>query len=156
MLEVVVSVGIFGLIVVMIGGIFMMAFLGHRRILALQNLQDNLRFSVEAMAREIRVGAGFSSINPNTISFTNSAGKAVVYRLNNNAIERSDDGGVNFLSMTDPSIAVTVLNFNLIGVPAGDGLQPRIAFSVRAIAQIGAQISTLDVQTTLSQRFLQS
>ncbi len=114
LMEIVVAVGIFGMVVLMISSIFMVAFFGHRRILALQSLQDNLRFSVEAMAREIRVGTGFSQIGPSEISFTSGTGLPIIYRLNNNSIERSDDGGLNFLPMTDPSITVSVLNFNFI------------------------------------------
>mgnify|MGYP001617606395 CR=1 FL=1 len=156
LIEVVVATGIFGLVVIMIGSIFMVAFFSHRRILALQNLQDNLRFSIESMAREIRVGTNFSAISQSSISFTSSTLEPIVYRLNNNAIERSEDGGMNFLPMTDQSITVTIFNFNLIGAPAGDGLQPRINFTVHATAQVGTQTSTMDIQTTLSQRFLQS
>ncbi len=156
LIEIVVATGIFGLVVIMIGSIFMVSFFGHRRILALQNLQDNLRFSIEAMAREIRVGTSFSAISQSSISFTSGTGKAIVYRLNNNAIERSDDGGANFLPMTDSSIKVTILNFNPVGILAGDDLQPRINFTVHAEAQVGTQKSVMDIQTTLSQRFLQS
>ena len=155
LIEVVVAVGIFSLVTVMIGSIFLVAFFGHRRILALQNLQDNLRFSVEAIAREIRVGAGFTLIG-DQLSFTGGTGKSIVYRLNNKAIERSEDGGTTFLPMTDPSITVSAFKFNLLGNLEGDGIQPRITISIHATAQVGTQKSAMDIQTTLSQRLLQS
>ena len=58
--------------------------------------------------------------------------------------------------MTDPSVSISVLKFSLFGNAVGDGLQPRVTFTVHAQAQVGTQSGAIDIQTTLSQRFLQS
>lgn len=157
LIELITAIGIFSVVIIIVGGIFMAVFFGNRRILALQNLQDNVRFTVESISREIRVGKNFDNSVANQLSFTNSTGQLVVYRLNNNALERSENGvGGTFFPMTDSSIIVSSLNFYLQGSGAGDGFQPRVTFTIRAQAQVGTQSAAIDVQTTLSQRLLQS
>lgn len=155
MIELIVSIGIFSLIVVMAVGTFILALSSQRRIIALRNVEDNTRFTIEVIAREIRTGVNFSG-GGSTLSFTNAAGQSVVYRLNSNAIEKSINGGSTYSAVTGSEITVNYLSFYLTGQALGDGLQPRITVVIGVTGQVGNQTANLKIQTTISERLLQS
>ena len=155
MIELIVAIGIFSLVIGMTVGIFVLALSNQRRIIALRNTEDNIRFTIEAMAREIRTGKNFSS-GGNSISFTNAKGEVVIYRLNNSAVEKSSDGGVNYSTVTSAETIVNYLNFYLMGQATGDGLEPRITITIGVTSIISGQTANLKIQTTVSERLLQS
>ncbi|MDP3003999.1 MAG: type II secretion system protein [Candidatus Azambacteria bacterium] len=154
LIELIVAIGIFGLVVNMVFGIFGLAIVSQRRIIALRNVEDNIRFTIESMAREVRTGKNFSS-SVGSLSFTNAKGESVIYRLNGGVVEKSSDGGVNYLAVTGSETNVNYLNFYLVGQAAGDGLQPRVTVIMGATSQVGNQSANSKVQTTISGRFLQ-
>ncbi len=155
MIELIVAIGIFGLVIGMTVGIFVLALSSERRIIALRNTEDNIRFAIEAMAREIKTGKNFSG-GGNSVSFTNAKGEATVYLLNNNAILKSSDGGANYSAVTGAEAIVNYLNFYLMGQAAGDGLEPRVTIAIGVTSNIGNQTANLKVQTTVSERSLQN
>ncbi len=155
LIEVVVAIGIFGLVVSMAFGVFGLALTSQRRIIALKNVEDNARFAIELMAREIRTGKDFSG-GIGLLSFTNAKSESIIYRLNNNTIEKSSDGGASYLPVTGPEATINYLNFYLTGQAADDGLQPRITITIGATSQVNNQSANLKIQTTISERFLQS
>lgn len=154
-IELIVAVGIFSLVIGMTIGIFVVSITTQRRVTALRNVDDNIRFTIESMAREIKTGKNFSSV-ANSLSFTNANGESVVYRLNADIVEKSSDGGTNYSAVTGSEVTVNYLNFYLMGQAAGDGLEPRITITIGATSQAGNQSANLKVQTTISERFLQS
>lgn len=155
MIELIVAIGIFSLVIGMAIDIFVLAVATQRRITALKNVNDNIRFTIESMAREIKTGKNFSSIG-GSLSFTNANGGAVLYRINMNAVEKSSDGGTNYSAVTGSEVTINYLNFYLMGQSAGDGLEPRITITIGATSQVGNQSANLKVQTTISERALQS
>lgn len=155
LIELIVAVGIFGLVVNIIFGVFSLAIVSQRRIIALKNVEDNIRFAVESMAREIRTGKNFTG-SANLLSFTNANGEAIFYRLNGGVVEKSSDGGVNYSAVTSSETTINYLNFYLAGQLADDDLQPRVTITIGATSQIGNQSANLKAQTTISGRFLQS
>src|SRR3989344_7091485 len=154
LIELIVAIGVFGLVVSMAFGIFVLALASQRRIIALRNIEDNARFALESMAREIRTGKNFGG-SINSLSFTNAKGESVVYRLNNKIIEKSSDGGANYSVVTGSEVAVDYLNFYLLGQAPGDGLEPRVTITAGVTSQVGNQVSNTKIQNTVSQRFLQ-
>jgi len=154
LIELIVAIGIFGLVINMVFGIFSLAIMSQRRIIALRNVEDNSRFTIESMAREIRTGKNFSS-GVGSLSFTNAKGEAVIYRLDGGIVEKSSDGGMNYSAVTGSEANVDYLNFYLMGQMAGDGLQSRITITMGVTSQVGSQSANLKVQTTISERFLQ-
>ncbi len=154
LIELIVAIGIFGLVVNMVFGIFSLAIVSQRRIIALRNVEDNTRFALESMAREIRTGKNFGG-SGSLLSFINAKGESVVYRLNNKTIEKSSDGGANYLVVTGSEVTVNYLNFYLLGQAPGDGLQPRVTITMGANSQVGNQNANSKVQTTISARLLQ-
>ncbi len=155
MIELIVAVGIFGLVIGMISGIFVLSLQSQRRIIALRNVEDSTRFVIESMSREIRTGKNFSN-GSGFLSFTNAKGEAVIYRLNNNVVEKSSDGGMTYSVITGAEVTVDYLNFYLMGQVMGGGLQPRITVTIGVTSHIGNQSANLKNQTTISGRSLQS
>lgn len=154
LIELIVAIGIFWLVIGVTIGVFVIAVSSQRRIIALRNIEDNIRFAEESMAREIRTGKNFSG-GGSTLSFTNANGQAVVYRLNSNIIEKSINGGSSYSAVTGSEIAINYLYFYLMGQSSGDNLQPRITVTVGATSQVGNQSANIKVQTTISERLLQ-
>lgn len=155
LLELLIALGIFGLVIVIIFGAFSAAILVERRIIALRNAGDNIRFAIESINREIRTGNNFSG-GDGSFSFTNANGESVIYRVNNNTIERSSNGGAAYASMTGPEITVDYIHFYVNGGPPNDGLEPRVTITIGISSQVGNQTASYKIQTTVSQRFLQS
>lgn len=155
MIELMVAIGIFSLVVVMAVGIFVLAISMQRRNTALKNVGDNIRFTIESMAREIKTGKNFSS-SASSLSFTNAKGESVIYRLNASAVEKSSNGGINYSIVTGSEVTINYLNFYLMGQAVGDLLQPRITITIGATSNVGNQRADLKVQTTISERLLQS
>lgn len=136
-----------------------------------QIIMNNLNFAVESMARGMRVGfdyncgAGIPLNEPNScptqgassIAFQNPRGEIEIYRLSNNLIEHSKDGGATFLGITAPEIVIENLQFYVGGAERGDGLQPKVLIIVDGTAgtETGEQTS-FNIQTTVSQRLLDS
>lgn len=154
LIELIVAIGVFGLVVSMAFGIFVLAIVSQRRIIALRNVEDSIRFTMESMAREIRTGKNFSG-GVGSLSFTNAKGESVIYRLNGSIVEKSSDGGANYSAVTGSETTVNYLNFYLMGQVPGDGLQPRVTITTGATSRVGNQSADLRVQTTISERFLQ-
>jgi len=120
---------------------------------------DNLSFTIERMAREIRMGYRFSSPNPNggdEISFTNSRGEDVTYRLNpsRKRIERVVNGVSEVL--TSENIEVEDLKFYLTGQDTRDDLQPKVTISIKFKSTGGKESEKYEktVQVSVSSRQL--
>ncbi len=158
LIELIVAIGLFGLVSLVIFGIFILATGYQRRIIAVKNVEDNLRFSMESMAREIRTGKDFTKNSDGSLSFTNakSAGESVTYRLSGGIIEKSSDNKLSYLPITGSDTAMDYLTFELSGQSINDNLQPRITIAIGATSKVGAQSSNLKVQTTVSSRLLQN
>src|SRR3989344_9442854 len=123
------------LLSLVIFGIFILATSYQRRIIAVKNVEDNLRFAVESMAREIRTGKDFTG-GGSQLNFTNALGNKVIYRLNSGAVEKSETSSYdepNYLRITGPETAIDYLTFVLMGQ------QPRITIAVGATSKVGAQ-----------------
>ena len=154
LIEVVVATGIFGLIISIVFGIYILAAAAQRQIIAVKNVEDNIRFAMESMAREIRTGSSFGG-GGNTLSFVNAKGESVVYRLNNNTAEKSSDNGINFDALTGPEATVNYLNFYLLGAAPGDGVQPRVTTTIGITSIVGNRSANLKIQTSITSRILQ-
>lgn len=154
LLEMMVAMGLFAFVITIVVSTFILAVTSQRRIMALRNIEDNTRFALESITREIRTGKNFSSAS-GQISFINSKSESVIYRFNNKIIEKSSDGGLNYLSVTSPEVSVDYLNFYLIGEGIGDNQQSRITITISATSQVGNQSANIRIQTTISGRMLQ-
>jgi prepilin-type N-terminal cleavage/methylation domain-containing protein len=157
LIEMMVAVTVFTVMTVVCLSAFLNISNIQRKAEAVRAVNDNLNFSIELMAREIRagqdyiVGGGGTSLN-----FTNVDGDTIFYRLSVGRVERSGDG-VNFFALTAPEVAITKFLFFIDGEAAGDNKQPRITLVINGLAKNKEGIeSKLNLQTTISQRKLDS
>ncbi len=150
----------------------------QQKILSLRIIQDNLGYVFDTMGKEIRTGTSYhcgSDINDFTytpqdcasggVSFTflNGYSQKITYRFNGGKIERVFEGGtVNQLVsvLTAPEANVTNLKFYVKGAlpkSSGDIYQPRVTMVLQGTAGTKEKIkSTINIQTTISQRVLDS
>ena len=165
LIEMLVAISIFTFVALLTVGSLLILTAAEKRISGIQSAQDNLRFAMEAITREARIGIDHTGSdssggpcvgNPSCLSFENVAGENVVYQLLGGAIKKQVDGGV-YNALTSPEITIEKLTFNLKGeegIP--DFHQPRVTIIVDAIAHKGTKNETkMNIQTTVSRRTLQ-
>lgn len=98
LLELIVAVGIFSIAATVVVGSFLSLLTAQRRAAANQQAMDNIRFAMDAMAKEIRVGSSYERgcadphLEPgddpdpcSAIVFNNPEGDRVVYRWSDTA-----------------------------------------------------------------------
>lgn len=151
-----VSVGVFAIFVGLGAGLFLSVLRGERHAAAFRAMEENVRFSMEAMAREMRTGKGFSLFGSD-LSFTNARGESVRYRVKAGVIERSSDGGLTFGRMTSDRVNVATFAFRLAGEAKNDQKQPRITLLIDAnVNDPRVSIPSLHLETTITQREIDS
>ncbi len=167
LMEMVVAIGIFSVAILSATAIFNMAIESQRSAVSAQELQENLRYALEFMGKELRGADGkiecdglqvvfcynFNSnplINTNVLSFNKDLNFGMFYLKNNRIMyDWFDQQGY----ITPASIKVNSLNF----IVHDDGLvfkQPRVtmAIDVEAIGK-SAHRQKLNLQTTISSRY---
>ena len=157
----VVSFGIFGVVIVTAIGAVLTINNAQIKASNIQSIQDNLRFAVEAMTKEMRTGRGFlpsggSAPAYGALTFTRSDGATVGYCLQDGAVRKitGASGDCTLGSpVTSETIVVDRLIFYAIGQGAGpsDG-QPRLTVSLRAHSKDPRLATTFRLQTTVTQR----
>lgn len=171
LIEILVTFSLFLIVTGAMSGIFIAAFRSQRQTIAFLGAQNNIRFALESMAREMRTGSGYQIItssgeiltsgsgrgeNGDLLSFVNQKGEAVRYRLQNNRLEKSSDGGSSYDAITAETVTIENFRFVLSGASTTDDLQPRVAISLKARSQVGIQQSEILIQTSITQRELDS
>lgn len=171
LIEIMTAVTIFAVVMTISMGSILGVFDTNRKSEALKAVMDNLNLAVESMSREIRFGSNYScnpafpipdpptssncSFGEDSIAFKGNDGRVIVYRLNGTGIEKSTDGGSNFLPVTATEISISDLTFYVLGALSGDQLQPKVLIKIKGTAGV-KDIDQTDftVQTLVSQRRL--
>lgn len=171
LLEMVISFGIFSVLVVAAIGITLAVSNAQIKSSNVQNILDNIRFSLELITKEMRTGNSYqltSKCAPagSEISFATAIGESRTYFLNSTTgtvmrakipITNADCNDTNKVkALTAEEVSVERLNFTeLQGQTAGpaDG-QPRttITMRVRSKSPKIELESSLNLQTTVVQR----
>ncbi|MBI4117284.1 MAG: prepilin-type N-terminal cleavage/methylation domain-containing protein [Parcubacteria group bacterium] len=157
LVELLVAVFIFSILIVLAGGSFIGAMAVQRRALNIKKAEENGKFILELMAREIRVAnpinTGNSACFGTTIlNFQHPINGAVEYFLSGNQVHRRVNGVDAVVS--NPDIDVSRLNFCVSGNQSGDDRQPRVTIILGLNAAGAPQNDVFDLQTTVSQRAL--
>ncbi|MBI2056016.1 MAG: prepilin-type N-terminal cleavage/methylation domain-containing protein [Candidatus Sungbacteria bacterium] len=171
LLEMVISIGIFTVVIITTIGLMLSLSNAQIKAANTQVVQDNIRFSMELLAKELRTGTQFSILSPvcgqagSEIRFEATSGTRVYFWDQTNlrimrATQPILPGDCNGSSgivvpFTAEDIYIDRFNFLTRGLPAGaaDG-QPQITIMLRARAK-SPKIpleSTLDLQTTVVPR----
>lgn len=166
LLEMIVSIGLFAVVITISVGAMLAIGKAQAKATNIQIIQDNLRFSLEAMTKEMRTGTDFVPANGSApsyqaIQFTHARPQGgtdtLSYCFANSAIVRRDNVVAQCanqgLAVTDSSVIIDQLTFYVIGASSGpsDG-QPRITISLRAHSADPALATSFTLQTTITPR----
>lgn len=171
LIEILVSLSLFLVVMTISMGSVLSVFDANRKSESLKIVMDNLNFTLESMSREIRFGKNYhcgggtltTPLNcPNgggtQVSFLASDGATqIVYRLTGTKIEKSIDGGANFVAVTAPEVTVQSLTFYVVGADAVpvNYLQPKVLIEIKGQAGLKSNTqTTFNLQTLVSQRVL--
>ena len=146
LIELLVSIGIFSIIVTIAVGGFVRALNTQKQATSLMAVNTNVASTIELMEREIRTGTNFSSLSPEILNFVNAKGESVSYALVGEAIEK--DGS----KITDDNVSVKYLNFqlfNIVDYPSRINVSLGVSPKER-----GVEFGIINIQTTISSRNL--
>jgi prepilin-type N-terminal cleavage/methylation domain-containing protein len=171
LIEIMVSVTLFSVIILSVTGIFKLVIDSQRSAMASQNVQENIKYFLEVIAKEIRMAQkskGFcaylgipdnsiftvSSAGGNDIlSFRNYYGDCVTYSLATDSgtkrflISRASNSG--FISPA--KISIDALHFS---VASGTSTQPTVTINLQAHSLTTAQSkSAMIMQTSITSRY---
>ncbi len=150
LIELLVAMTIFVVVVMIVFGLFSAAIRGQRRVMAMQNIQENARFILEFMAKEIRMSK-INSVNASVLNVTRYGelfnDVEVEYVFYNGDLLKDN------VQINSDEVSVTG-KFYYSGI-TDDG-QPiiTIVLKVQGIGSRTEEQSFVNVQTTLSQRVL--
>ncbi len=136
LIELMVSIGLFSIIVLLTASAYFMMLSINRQTQGIATGINNLSFALETMTRDIRTGTVYSSSNGSSFTFTPAGGGATVtYSLSGSAIQRTISNVTSIL--TDPSVNITSLAFYLSGATPGDSQQPHVTIIISGTVSYG-------------------
>jgi prepilin-type N-terminal cleavage/methylation domain-containing protein len=180
LVELMVSVGIFALIMLLATSAYFSLLSYTRQARATSVVMTNLSAGLDLMARSIRTGNSYNcgaggdcTVTPgNYFTFTEADGTVTTYSLLQfttggaigvctNAVpasscgQVSNDVPINATVITDPQVDISKLSFYVRGTASGDGLQPTVTIVVQGdtIVPHGQPVS-FSVQSSATQRLL--
>ncbi len=160
LVELIVSVGLFALIMTLVTGAYLIMIGINRQVQASATGINNLSFALEDMTRSIRTGTAYSGAEGSTFSFTNANGQPVTYSIASSAIQKTVTnvitGSIVTSSLTDPSVTITSLAFYPVGTgntSSGDYQQSRVTMIVSGTVSSGpGKIESFTIQTGATMR----
>jgi len=136
LLEMIVSVGLFSIVMLIATAAYLTLINMDRQTRATSDLMTNLSFAVDSMSRSIRTGTDYcvAGCFTDSFSFIDSEGRQIIYEYEGGVITRKIDGSTP-LAITDPRITIPATNglrFYVWGKNSGpaDG-QPRVTFTIQ-------------------------
>ncbi len=177
LIEVLVSVSIFAIVMLVATGAVFTIVESNKKTHTLKSVMTNLNFALESMARDMRVGSNYRC---DGVGDCPSGGTTFIYKANrdvdgdgfynigdgNDQIEYSVSGGrlmkrvysngLPAIPITASEIQITSMKFYLYGSPALDNRQPKVLITIQGYAGTGQTRSDFNIQTTVSQRSIDS
>lgn len=160
LLEMIVSVGIFSVVMLIATAAYLTLIHLDRQSRATTDVMSNLSFAIDSMSRAIRTGSNYcvSGCTSSSFSFVDSEGRTITYAYQGGTITQQVDGGAA-VGIIDSRITVPSngLRFYRWGTAAGaaDG-QPRVTFVIKGsvIPEPGAAPVTFVVESGATQRLI--
>jgi prepilin-type N-terminal cleavage/methylation domain-containing protein len=178
LIEVLVSVSIFSVVMLIATGSVFTIVEANKKTHSLKSVMTNLNFALESMTRDMRVGFHYVC---NDIGDCQSGGTVFRYKANrdvnddgfyddNDQIEYTlvTSGGTSRIykrvyGSSDPAIAITAeeiyitsMKFYVVGSAANDGKQPKVVITIQGYAGVEGTRSEFNIETTVSQRSIDS
>jgi Tfp pilus assembly protein PilW len=155
LVEIIVAMSIFIVVISVVVSLFAMGLRGQRKVITLQNAQENARFLLGFIAKELRMSQ-INSVTATSLDITRADGTNVIYLFDDieKQIERDDGSGSG--SINSDEVLVTG-SFYGLGLGSGDNQQPRITIvmKVETTGTKPEERAEISVQTTLCQRDLE-
>ncbi len=159
LMELIVAIFVFSTLFSIAGGSFVSALSLQRRALNIKKVEENGRFVLELMARELRVANPITSVDvscpagSSNISFVHPVNGDIEYFRTGSEVIRKVQGVDTIIS--NPDVEVYRLTFCISGNTVDDDTQPRITI-ILGLKSGGTMVEavTIDLQTTVSQRVL--
>lgn len=152
--ELLVAMSMFLVLIGIATGGFVRALRTQRATVELMAINDNAVLAIEQIAREMRTGRDFSEISGNELQFVNANGLTVLYRLNDEGVEKgikdADTSTVSYEKITADNVKVVDLNFTVFNEP---GYPPRVTVGL-SVSGKNSYIKDVitNIQTTISSR----
>ncbi len=162
LLELLIASSIFLILIALASGTFIQTLRTQRIITNLTESMNNAAFTIEQIAREVRLGFNFNDRTGevDTLTFTNSDGDDISYKLitynggESRGIGRCTGSGcTDYAPITSPDVYVEKMSFVLKGAERGDGFPPRITILITVKGEKDIRVS---LQTTISSRVIDS
>lgn len=168
LIEVIVSVGLFTVVMTIALGALFMVINSNKQAKAIKLVVNNINLAMEGMTRDLRVGHTYcdsdsqsktgscdSTTGTSQIWFTTDEGEqSSTYRLFNDAIQRRIGSVGTYYDVTAIDVVVDDMDFYIQGTLAGDDVQPFVTIIVRGTIRVGDIIDDFHLQSTISQRKL--
>lgn len=168
LIEMIMSVAVFTVVALVAAGALLAIADANRKAQAFKSVVNNLNFTLESVARNLRTGSAYSSAGfvrgnctngyVSGISFTSQDGKSVSYYLDviKPRIMRTVENGTP-IGMTAPEVTVNRFCFLLGGTVQNDDIQPHASMLVGGYMKTKPKLeSRFDIQTFITQRLLDS
>lgn len=158
LVELLVSAAIFSILILSATGIFVKIMNVQKKALAIQEVQDNISYTMEMISKEIRMMSEITTKNTasDTLVFKNSKDKAIIYSLDSGQLQRSIDGGANQV-ITSSNVNVSELTFYVNNWDTISGPQPMVTINmVMEISDGSFGKAQARLQTTLSGRIYEN
>lgn len=173
LLELVVSVGLFSIVVVVVSSIFNLVMSSQYEAVTLQDIHENVRYSIEKISKDIRMAQkdNLNSCIPsgssvywtngtnNALQFLNSSGNCVCYYLDGESLMTSEGGCNNgtqdshnpFVALPE-KLKVSNLVFRIID--SSDTKQAFVTLGLRVGTNVkGLGLKEVEIETNISSRF---
>ncbi len=151
LIELMVAIGLFASVMTIAASAYLIMIHISQRAQAIATGIDNVSFALGSMTRNIRSGSNYCGgsqalCQSSSFTFTDATNQSVTYTFNqptntaNGSIQETINSG-SPISLTDPSVDITRLNFYASGVESynqsGDILQPYVTIIVSGTVSAG-------------------
>lgn len=177
LIEVLVSISIFSIVMLIATGAVFTIVESNKKTHSLKSVMTNLNFALESMARDMRVGLNYrcngagDCVNGGTVFIykanrdvdgdgsynTADSNDQIEYTLSGERLmKRVYSNGQAAVPITAEEIHILSMNFYLVGSSDSDGKQPKVLITIQGYAGSGKTRSDFNIQTTVSQRSIDS
>ncbi len=159
LVELIVSVGLFALVMTLVTGAYLIMIGINRQVQASATGINNLSFALEDMTRSIRTGTNYV-LSGGSFSFRDSSGNMISYARSTSSTYCGTGGGgcivktkITTYALTDPSVNITSLMFYPVGTMPGDVEQSRVTMIVSGTVSSGpGKTESFTIQTGATMR----
>lgn len=157
LIEILVAVGIFIATIIVLSQIYITVIRSERVAFALLNSENNVRNSLEVVARSVRLGKNFDNLPESGAEelcfdyYTEEAWQNTCYLFNEGKLEKSSGGGL-YISMLDPQIKVNYGRFYIKGDASNS--QKTIIVVLEVSTKIKNQEYIFNLETAVTPRYL--